>query len=45
VVSDRTGAGARGLQLGMYTLPVALALSFMAWAWSSRVKPTPRAQP
>ncbi len=30
-ISDANGGGARGLQLGMLTLPVALALSSVAW--------------
>lgn len=43
-VSERMGdaskqcSGGRGLQLGMYMLPVALALSVIAWGWGARAR-------
>ena len=30
--------GGHGLQLGMYSLPVALALSVVAWGWGARAR-------
>jgi MFS family permease len=35
-ISDRSGGGARGLQLGMYMLPAALAVSAVLWSRGSR---------
>lgn len=37
-ISDRRGAGASGLQLGMYLLPAALAISAIVWARGARAK-------
>jgi MFS transporter, Spinster family, sphingosine-1-phosphate transporter len=38
IISDRSGGGARGLQLGMYMLPVAFALSVILWALGARAR-------
>ena len=41
-ISDRSGAGASGLQMGMYLLPAALAVSAIVWGVGGRDR---RAQP
>lgn len=42
-ISDHSGAGASGLQLGMYLLPAALAVSAIVWGRGARAKPAPSA--
>ena len=39
-ISDRAGAGADGLQMGMYLLPAALAVSAVVWSRGARALPT-----
>jgi len=38
-ISDHSGAGASGLQLGMYLLPAALAVSAIVWGRGLRARP------
>jgi MFS family permease len=43
-ISDRAGAGASGLQMGMYLLPAALGVSAIVWSRGARARP-PNAAP
>ncbi len=38
-ISDRGGGGASGLQMGMYLLPAALAVSAIVWSRGARARP------
>ena len=44
-ISDHTGGGASGLQLGLYLLPAALAVSAVVWGRGMRPRPTPAPAP
>lgn len=39
-ISDRSGGGASGLQIGMYMLPAALAVSALVWGAGARSRPS-----